>query len=85
VVKRRIRVHGDLEVYQPCEIMQSGGSEGCGTYFTGQAEKPVWLEFAIKCGYLTSESGRELYKTYDHVIGKTVTTIHRPEQWIISQ
>lgn len=69
----------------PCEIVQSGGFEGCCFYFTGRAEPQVWLEFAVKCGYLASESGRELYKTYDHVIGKIVTTIRRPEQWTINQ
>ena len=29
------------------------------------AETQVWLEFAVQCGYLEPEIGRELYTTYD--------------------
>ena len=32
------------------------------------AETQVWLEFAVKCGYLDREQGRQLYTEYDHVI-----------------
>src|SRR5881409_3617204 len=32
------------------------------------AETQVWLEFAVKCGYLPREQGRELYQTYDEVL-----------------
>lgn len=39
-------------------------------------ETQVWLEFAVKCGYLGSEVGRELYKTY---------MILHPENWTISR
>jgi len=47
------------------------------------AETQVWLEFAVKCGYLDPTIARELYATYDNVLGKLVTMICHPEQWVI--
>ena len=35
------------------------------------AETQVWLEYSVKCGYLNRE------------IGKLVTMINRPDQWLI--
>lgn len=47
------------------------------------AETQVWLEFAVKCDYVDSKTARDLYRTYDHILGKVVTMIRRPEKWII--
>ena len=47
------------------------------------AETQVWLEFAVKCGYLDSAIARELYVTYDNILGKLVRMISHPEQWVI--
>ena len=47
------------------------------------AEVQVWLEFAVKCGYLSRELGRELYHIYDEILGKLVTMINHPDQWTI--
>jgi len=47
------------------------------------AETQVWLEFAVKCGYLDPTIARELYHTYDNILGKLVTMISHPEQWVI--
>ena len=49
------------------------------------AETQVWLEFSVKCGYLDAEAGRELYATYDHILGKLVNMIIHPEQWVIGR
>ena len=49
------------------------------------AETQVWLEFAVKCGYLDSAIARELYVTYDNILGKLVTMICHPEQWVITR
>ena len=49
------------------------------------AETQVWLEFAVKCGYLEPETGRELYLTYDHTLGKLVNMILHLEQWVIGK
>lgn len=47
------------------------------------AETQVWLTFAVKCHYLDSDAARELYATYDHILGKLVTMIRHPEQWTL--
>lgn len=45
------------------------------------AETQVWLEFAVKCGYLDREFAAELNTMYDHILGKLVNMLTRPEQW----
>jgi len=47
------------------------------------AETQVWLEFAVKCEYMTKEIGDELDKTYDHILGKIVNMINHPEDWTL--
>ena len=47
------------------------------------AETQVWLEFAVKCGYLKREEAAALYRTYDKIIGTLVGMINHPETWII--
>jgi len=49
------------------------------------AETQVWLEFAVKCGYLDFAIARELYVTYDNILGKLMTMICHPEQWVITR
>ncbi len=50
---------------------------------TEAAETQVWLEFAVKCGYLGVDAGRELYQVYDSVIGTFVGMANHPETWVI--
>jgi four helix bundle protein len=50
---------------------------------TEAAETQVWLEFASKCSYLSQSDVVELDKTYDHIMGKLVNMLTRPEQWAI--
>lgn len=49
------------------------------------AETQVWLEFAVKCGYLDAKTARELYRTYENILGKLVNMIWHPEQWTIKR
>lgn len=49
------------------------------------AETQVWLEFSVKCNYLDATVGRELYTTYDNILGKLVNMIRHPEQWVIKR
>lgn len=37
------------------------------------AETQTWLDFAVECNYLPRETGEELQRTYDYVIGKLST------------
>ena len=47
------------------------------------AETQVWLEFALKCGYLVKNLADEFDRAYDQVLGKLVNMLRRPEQWAI--
>ena len=47
------------------------------------AETQTWLEFAVRCGYLDTESGRELYRQYDDILGKLVSMINNPSPWLL--
>src|SRR6266480_3945342 len=39
------------------------------------AETQVWLEFAVKCGYMPREDARILYQTYDETLAVFVGMI----------
>ena len=47
------------------------------------AETQVWLEFAVKSGYMPRDEGRTLYKTYDEILTTLVGMINHPETWVI--
>ncbi|WP_088242963.1 four helix bundle protein [Calothrix rhizosoleniae] len=47
------------------------------------AETQTWLEFSVKCNYLETETGRDLYRTYNSILAILVSMIHNPDKWII--
>ena len=47
------------------------------------AETQVWIEFAVKCGYLDPDVAVELDKSYDIIQGKIITMLTHPEKWRI--
>lgn len=47
------------------------------------AETQILLEFAVQCGYLEKEVGRELYKTYNQILGKLINMIKGASNWTI--
>jgi four helix bundle protein len=47
------------------------------------AETQVWIEFALKCGYLTPDQTNELDELYENIQGKLVNMLTHPEQWSI--
>jgi len=47
------------------------------------AETEVWLEMAVRCGYLDAAKAAELEQEYEHILGKLVTMISHPDQWTI--
>ena len=47
------------------------------------AETQVWLEFAVKCGYMKRDQAAALYQTYDGIIRTIVGMITHPETWVI--
>ncbi len=48
------------------------------------AETQVWLEFAVRSGYLDRDSAARLYQDYDEILRMLVSMIHKPDDWIIS-
>jgi four helix bundle protein len=49
------------------------------------AETQVWLEFAVKCSYLSRDFAAPLYKTYDEVLRMIVAMTNHPAAWIIGE
>src|SRR5947209_20377013 len=47
------------------------------------AETQVWIEFAVKCGYLGRDVAAYLYKTYEEILRTLVSMIVHPESWVI--
>lgn len=45
------------------------------------AETQVWLDFALKCEYITIDEHIGLYQKYDWILGKLVNMINQPEKW----
>ncbi len=46
-------------------------------------ETQVWLEFAVKCGYLDRDKAAPLYKKYEEILRMLVAMINNPGDWII--
>lgn len=47
------------------------------------AEVQVWLQFAVKHGYIKRDLAAELYSEYDAIIAMLVKMISKPEDWKI--
>jgi four helix bundle protein len=47
------------------------------------AESQVWLEFAVKCGYIDRDLASGPYQTYDEILRMVVSMINSPQSWII--
>ncbi|MBC1223458.1 four helix bundle protein [Nostoc sp. UCD121] len=54
-------------------------------YEAEAAETQTWLKFAVKCGYLDVDTGRELYGRLNQVLGILVTIINNPSPWLIKR
>jgi four helix bundle protein len=49
------------------------------------AETQVWIEFAMKCGYLERDQSVRLYTSYDEILRMLVAMINKPQSWVISR
>ena len=47
------------------------------------AEVQVWLDFALACDYIDIDISNLLIEKYDHIIGKLVNMINKPENWVL--
>ncbi len=46
-------------------------------------ETQVWLEFAVKCGYLPRDSGRELFRQYTEILKILAAMSRNPSKWLL--
>lgn len=50
----------------------------------GEAEETrVWLEFSVRCKYISQDKSTDLDTRYDLVIGQLVRMISEPQKWTI--
>ena len=47
------------------------------------AESQTWIEFAVMCGYLDSETGQELYQNYNDILTGIERLISNADAWVI--
>lgn len=47
------------------------------------AETQTWIEYSVRCGYMTAKEGGELHRAYDRLIGKLVRMQNNPEPWLL--
>ena len=47
------------------------------------AETEVWLELAVRCGYLDQAKSALLEQEYEHILGKLVNMMTHSDQWTI--
>ena len=45
------------------------------------AETQVWLNFAVRCGYITKEEHNKLYEDYEAISAGLVNMMTSPEAW----
>ena len=46
-------------------------------------ETRVWLDLALRCGYVSETEAMKLDQTYDGILGQLVRMIEHPEKWSI--
>ena len=47
------------------------------------AETQTWIEFAVRCGYMETEVGRDLFKKYEEIISMLVAMINNADSWVL--
>lgn len=50
---------------------------------TEATETQVWLDLALRSGYITQEFNEELFMEYESIISQLVVMINQSEKWII--
>ncbi len=46
-------------------------------------ETQVWIEFALRCGYIEQKSSDNLDDAYEQIIGQLVRMIQEADKWLI--
>lgn len=47
-------------------------------------ETQVWLDYSLKCGYLTEDIYQKFYQEYDKIIGMIIRMMQHPEKWSLN-
>ncbi len=47
------------------------------------AESQTWAEFALRCGYLTTNEAQDLDQRYEQILGQLVAMIEKPNDWVV--
>ena len=47
------------------------------------AETQTWIEYSVRCSYVSAKEGRDLHRTYDRIMGKLVVMQNKPEPWLL--
>jgi len=47
------------------------------------AETQTWIEYAVRCRYVTAGEGRGLHRLYDRIMGKLVKMQGNPDVWLL--
>ncbi len=50
---------------------------------TEAAETQTWIEFAVKCKYISRDDGASLFRAYNGIIGRVVRMIDGCDSWVI--
>lgn len=48
------------------------------------AETQTWIDFAVKCNYLSDEDGKALSECYNQILGKLVNLINYAAKWCLA-
>ena len=51
---------------------------------TEATESQVWLELALRSGYITQEFNEDMFMEYESIIAQLVVMINQSEKWIIA-
>src|SRR5881392_3427233 len=65
--------------YEAVFVNKLNESEGEG------GETQVWIEYSVKCGYVTPKQGREIHRLYNRILGKLVNMGNNPDKWVLPQ
>lgn len=49
------------------------------------AETQTWIDYAVDCGYINSDLGRDFYTRYNQILSGLVNMINNPSPWLITR
>lgn len=52
---------------------------------TEATESQVWIEFALRCKYISTDECEKLDSVYNHIVGQIVTMVNDADKWLIKR